>query len=135
MQWLDDKVYTNEFLETLDKESFPLTHRMCTKNKFDTGSIIVRQLKNQEIEHPIYIIIYEERKLKEYHIYSIEVHPNCRLQDYGRRALNKFKETADVITLCCLPEIKLFYKKLGFTEMDDNGLRLIWRKNFRRKND
>jgi hypothetical protein len=134
MRWLDDKIYTNDMLETIDKEQFPLTYRMCSKNKFDTGSIIVRKLIDQEIDHPIWIMIYEERKPKQFHIYSLEVYPSLRLQDYGRKALTKFKENANIITLCSLPESKLFYEKLGFTEYNDNGLCLIWKKNSGRKN-
>ena len=127
MQWLDDKVYTKEFLETLDKETFPLTYQMCSKNKFDTGSIIVRKLINQEIDYPIWIMIYEERKPKEFHIYSFEVHPKHRLHDYGRKALTKFKEIANVITLCSLPESKIFYLKQGFEEQEEN--RFKWQRN------
>lgn len=128
MRWLDDKIYTNEFLETLDKEKFPLTYKMCSKNKFDTGSIFVRKLIDQEIDHPIWIAIYEERKPQQFHIYSLEVYKSYQLQNYGRKALTKFKENAILITLCSLPETKVFYEKLGFKESDDSGLRLIWRK-------
>ena len=126
MQYLEDKVYTKEFLKTMDKETFSLTYQMCSKNKFDTGSIYVRQLKNQEIDHPLLIAIYEERKPKEFHIYSLEVHPTHRLQYIGQKALSKFKEKADVITLCSLPESKIFYEKQGFVEQEEN--RLMWRK-------
>lgn len=126
MQWLEDKIYTKEFLETLDKDNFPLTYQMCTKNKFDTGSIIVRKLINQEIAYPIWIAIYEERKPEQFHIYSIEVHPKHRLKDYGRKLLDKFKETAEQISLCSLPESKLFYEKQGFVEQEEN--RLIWKR-------
>jgi GNAT superfamily N-acetyltransferase len=134
MRWLDDKIYTNDMLEMIDKEKFPLTYKMSSKNKFDTGSIIVRKLIDQEIDHPIWIAIYEERKPQQFHIYSLEVYKSYQLQDYGRRALTKFKENANLITLCSLPETKVFYEKLGFKEADESGLRLIWRKNFGRKN-
>lgn len=134
MRWLDDKIYTNDMLETIDNEQFPLTYKMCSKNKFDTGSVIIRKFIDQEIDHPIWIMIYEERKPNEYHIYSFEVYKSYQLQDYGRKALTKFKENAKLITLCSLPETKVFYEKLGFKEADDSGLRLIWRKNFGRKN-
>lgn len=130
MRWLDDKIYTNDMLETIDKEKFPLTYRMCSKNKFDTGSIFVRKLIDQEIDHPIWIAIYEERKPQQFHIYSLEVYKSYQLQNYGRKALTKFKENANLITLCSLPETKVFYEKLGFKESDDSGLRFIWRKNF-----
>lgn len=129
MQWLDDIIYTNKVLETIDQNKFPLTYKMCKKNKFDTGSIRIRKLINQELDYPIWIMIYEERKPQEFHIYSLEVNKSCQLQDYGRKALTKFKENANIITLCSLPESKLFYEKLGFVENDDNGLSLIWRKN------
>lgn len=134
MRWFNDKIYTNDVLETIDKEKFPLTYKMCSKNKFDTGSVIIRKFIDQEIDHPIWIMIYEERRPNEFHIYSFEVYKSYQLQDFGRKALTKFKEFANVITLCSLPETKVFYEKLGFHELDDNGLRLIWRKNFGRKN-
>lgn len=117
-------------LETIDEEKFPLTYKMCSKNKFDTGSIFVRKLIDQEIDHPIWIAIYEERKPQQFHIYSLEVYKSYQLQNYGRKALTKFKENANLITLCSLPETKVFYEKLGFKEADDSGLRFIWRKNF-----
>lgn len=122
MQWLDDIVYTNEFLESLDKDCFPLTYKMCSKNKFDTGSVIVRKLVNQEIDHPIAIVIYEERPDNAVHIYCIEVHKKC--QGNGRKLIDKFKEKYDKITLCSLPETKLFYIKRGFEESEEN--RMVW---------
>ena len=122
MQWLDDIVYTNEFLESLDKDCFPLTYKMCSKNKFDTGSVIVRKLVNQEINHPIAIVIYEERPNNAVHIYCIEVHQKC--QGNGRKLIDKFKEKYDKITLCSLPETKLFYIKRGFEEREEN--RMVW---------
>ena len=122
MQWLDDVVYTNEFLESLDTDCFPLTYKMCSKNKFDTGSIIVRKLVNQEINHPLAIVIYEERPDNAVHIYCIEVHKKC--QGSGRKLIDKFKEKYDKITLCSLPESKVFYIKRGFEEREEN--RMVW---------
>ena len=34
MQWLDDIVYTNEFLESLDKDCFPLTYKMFKEKNY-----------------------------------------------------------------------------------------------------
>lgn len=122
MKWLEDIVYTNEFTESLDKYCFPFTYQMCSKNKFDTGSVIVRKLVSQEIDHPLAIVIYEERPDNAVYIYSIEVHNKC--QGNGRKLIENFKEKYDKITLRSLPEAKLFYIKQGFEECEKN--RMVW---------
>ena len=122
MKWLEDIVYTNEFTESLDKYCFPFTYQMCSKNKFDTGSVIVRKLVSQEIDHPLAFVIYEERPDNAVYIYSIEVHNKC--QGNGRNLIENFKEKYDKITLRSLPEEKLFYIKQGFEECEEN--RMVW---------
>ena len=125
MRWLEDTPYNETFLSELDKDSFSLTYDMCSKNQY-TGNITVRKLINQEISHPIAIILYEVTAPKKIHIYSFEVHKNYRLQDYGRLLMSKFKEIYNEIVLNSLPETKLFYEKLDFVEQEEN--QMIWRK-------
>lgn len=125
MRWFDDTPYNETFLSELDKDSFSLTYDMCSKNHF-TDNITVRKFINQEIDHPIAIILYEVIAPKKIHIYSFEVHKNYRLKDYGRHLMAKFKEVYDEIELSSLPETKLFYEKLDFVEREENEM--IWRR-------
>lgn len=128
MRWLEEKQYTKEFFEQLDKENYPLTADMCSKNRYELSSwmIVVREFKDQEIPYTTAIVIYREIDNKKIHIFSLEVHKNLRLNNNGRRLLNKFKEDYDEITLSTLPESKLFYEKLGFVEQEEN--QMIWRR-------
>lgn len=130
MRWFDDEEYSKNFLETLDEESFPFTFAMCKKNHFESFSnyVVVRKFINQEISYPLAIIIFEEVNDKEIHIYSLEVHKQYRLQDYGRKILSHFKEHYDKILLHTLDESKLFYIKNKFVEIAENEM--IWKKEF-----
>jgi len=126
MRWFEDKEYSKDFLEELDKESFPLTFDMCSKNDYTQGNKVVRQFINQEISYPLAIVIWEEVAPKEIRIYSLEVHSKYRFQDYGRHILTKFKEVYKSISLCSMPDAKIFYEKMGFVEQEEN--QMIWRK-------
>lgn len=128
MRWYTEQQYPNDFYEHLDKENYPLTADMCSKNRYELLSwmIIVRIFHDQEIPYPTAIVIYREIDLKKIHIFSLEVHKNLRLNNNGRKLLDKFKEDYDEITLSTLPESKLFYVKLGFIEQEEN--QMIWRK-------
>jgi ribosomal protein S18 acetylase RimI-like enzyme len=126
MRWFEDTPYNEAFLSELDKESFPLTFDMCNKNDYTQGNKVVRQFINQEIPYPLAIIIWEEVAPKEIRIYSLEVHSKYRFQDYGRHILTKFKEVYKLISLCSLPDAKIFYEKMGFVEQEEN--QMIWRK-------
>ena len=125
MRFYEDEPYSNKFLGNLDKESFPLTYDMCTKNNY-TNNVNVRQFINQEIPYPLAIVIWEEVAPKEIRIYSLEVHGKYRFQDYGCHILTKFKEAYKLISLCSLPDAKIFYEKMGFDELEEN--QMIWRK-------
>lgn len=128
MRWYDEQQYPIDFLDKLDKENYPLTVDMCSKNRYELSSwmIIVRTFHDQEIPYPTAIVIYREIDPKKIHIFSLEVHKKLRLNNNGRKLLDKFKEQYDEITLSALPESKLFYVKLGFVEQGDN--QMIWRK-------
>jgi len=128
MRWYEEKQYTKEFFEQLDKENYPLTTDMCSKNHYELSSwmIVVREFKDQEIPYTTAIVIYREIDNKKIHIFSLEVHKKLRLNNNGRRLLNKFKEDYDEITLSTLPESRLFYEKLGFVEQEEN--QMIWRR-------
>lgn len=126
MRFYEDEPYSNKFLGNLNKESFPLTFDMCNKNDYTQGNKVVRQFINQEIPYPLAIIIWEEVAPKEIRIYSLEVHSKYRFQDYGRHILTKFKEVYKLISLCSLPDAKIFYEKMGFVEQEEN--QMIWRK-------
>lgn len=126
MRFYEDEPYRAKFLEELDKESYPLTFDMCNKNDYTQGNKVVRQFINQEISYPLAIVIWEEVAPKEIRIYSLEVHSKYRFQDYGRHILTKFKEVYKLISLCSLPDAKIFYEKMGFVEQEEN--QMIWRK-------
>lgn len=128
MRWYDEQQYPIDFLNKLDKENYPLTYDMCKKNRYELSSwlIIVRSFMNQELDYPYAIVIYREETPKRVHIFSLEVHLKLRLNNNGRKLLDKFKEQYDEITLNTLNESKIFYEKMGFIEQGDN--QMIWRK-------
>lgn len=119
-----DNDYSHFLLKQIKKEDFALTYDMCSKNDY-TGCK-VRMLVSQEVWHPLAVIIYKETGDKEITIYSFEVHPEYRNTNIGRRMLTKFKEYANLITLCSLVDAKIFYEKLGFEEQEET--RMIWRR-------
>jgi hypothetical protein len=125
MQYIEDHLFTKDILKTLDKSNYPLTFDMCFKNEF-SSDFMVRFLLNQEISSPLGVVIYKIVSPTEIRIYSLEIHNNFRLQQYGRKLLNLFKETYSTIILSTLPESKLFYLKQDFVEQEEN--RLIWSK-------
>ena len=92
MRFYEDEPYSNKLLGNLDKDNFPLTFDMCSKNDYTQGNKVVRYFINQEIPYPLAIIIWEEVAPKEIRIYSLEVHKKFRLQDFGRHMISKFKE-------------------------------------------
>lgn len=126
MRFYEDEPYSNKFLGNLDKDNFPLTFDMCSKNDYTQGNKVVRYFINQEISYPLAIIIWEEVAPKEIRIYSLEVHKKFRLQDFGRHMISKFKEVYKSISLCSMPDAKIFYEKMGFVEQEEN--QMIWRK-------
>ena len=124
MRMVLDNDYSPFLLKQIKKEDYALTYDMCNKNDY-TGCK-VRMLVSQEVWYPLAVIIYKETGDKEITIYSFEVHPEHRITNVGRRMLTKFKENANMITLCSLVEAKIFYEKLGFQEQEES--RMIWRR-------
>lgn len=124
MRMVLDNDYSPFLLKQIKKEDYTLTYDMCSKNDY-TGCK-VRMLVSQEVWHPLAVIIYKETGDKEITIYSFEVHHEYRNTNIGRRMLTKFKENANMITLCSLVDAKIFYEKLGFQEQEES--RMIWRR-------
>lgn len=125
MRTIEDLPYSRKLVDALDPKDFPLTHKVCT-DTFDGESVTFRMAKEQELDHPVAVVVFEEKTLDSVHIYSLEVHPKCQLLKNGRDLVNLFKTKYKYVDLTTLPESKIFYEKLGFTEEEDNHM--VWRK-------
>ena len=134
MRWYEDKRIEDfdwkQFVNE-NKEHFPLIYNACQKSGYFLNysyPIIVRIYKDQEFKHPTGIAIYEfkTKKPEHIHIYALEVYDQERLHGNGRQLLNSFYETADRISLSCLPEVRIFYEKQGFQEQGE--CRMMWHK-------
>lgn len=125
MQYFDDVPFSKECLVELSQDDFPLTHK-CAKHFQNDDPVVIRILHDQEINHPLAIMMFEEKTSENIHIYSLEVHPNCRYNFYGRRMIDRLKENHTYIDLTTLPESKIFYEKRGFNEEEDGHM--VWRK-------
>ena len=91
MQYFDDVPFSKECLVELSQDDFPLTHK-CAKHFQNDDPVVIRILHDQEINHPLAIMMFEEKTSENIHIYSLEVHPKCRYNFYGRRMIDKLKE-------------------------------------------
>ena len=130
MRWYEDswigafdwRKFVNE-----NKEHFPLIYDMCNKNAYYelfSWTIMVRIFRDQEIDHPTGIVIYDERNKNNFHIYALEVYDQDRLKGNGRYLLKSFLEKGDKVSLSCLPDVRTFYEKQGFKEQGE--CKMIW---------
>lgn len=135
MRWHEDKWFGSMSRDELhkfvadNKEHFPLIYDMCEKNAYFekfSACMFIRIYKNQELDHPTGIVIYDTLEKEKYHIYALEVYDQERLKGNGRYLLKSFLEKADIISLSCLPETKVFYEKLGFKEREE--LEMVWKR-------
>ena len=113
-----------------DDDRFPLTREMCRKNEYEKWHRPPMMQVTYEQENPenvLSIVIYvspdgDESRVR---IYSLEVESSHRSQFWGRRAIDRFKsdDKVEEISLCYLPDAKVFYDKMGFEESGENEMR------------
>lgn len=122
-------VFSKKFIDSLPLERFPLTHAMCDKNAYETH--IPHVLMDLQLRYGklMSVVLYtcQWDGIHGIHVYSFEVTADCRLLDYGTRAMNHLKDTTEKIVLNSLAESKIFYEKMGFSPTSENGY--TWRKD------
>ncbi len=132
MRWHEDK-WIGEFdwrkFVDDNKEHFPLIYAACQKHgyfMFYSWSIMVRIYKNQEIDHPVGIAIYDERAKKDVHIYVINAYNVSEVNnDENRYLLKSFLEKSNKVEVdCCSTDEVEFYAKRSFKLQ--NECKLAW---------
>lgn len=109
-------VYSKGFINTLPRERFPLTYAMCDKNEYENMCphvLMVLQLRYGKLMS----VVLGHRFWDGYDgfkVFSFEVTADCRLLDYGTKAMDYLKSEYQKIQLHSLAESQIFYEKMGF---------------------
>lgn len=121
-------MYSKAFIDTLDREKFPMTVTMCEKNKYDSiGKTVMLHLQLRYGKIMSVAILHPDEIDDNIHIYSFEVTSDCRRLGYGTSAINELKRTYSCIDLSSLNESRVFYEKMGFMSVCSSTF--IWNSN------
>ena len=106
-------VFCKGFINGLSKELFPLTNAMCDKNQYESmGNLVLMVL---QVRYGKLMSVVIGKQIEEgFHVFSFEVTSDCRLMDYGTRAMDYLKSEYSKIRLHSLHESQVFYEKMGF---------------------
>jgi len=106
-------VFCKGFVNGLNKELFPLTHAMCDKNQYESmGNLVLMVL---QVRYGKLMSVVIGKQIEEgFHVFSFEVTADCRLMDYGTKAMDYLKRQYRKIELHSLSESQVFYEKMGF---------------------
>lgn len=120
-------IYSKKFIDTLPMVKFPLTYAMCDKNDYTRMYPDVLMSLQVRYGKLMSLAIYKDLGESAIKLYSFEVTTECHLMNYGTAAMAELMRNYGNISLSSLPESRIFYEKLGFTQ--SGGLTYNWQRD------
>lgn len=116
-------LFNRKFIDGLPTEKFPLTHAMCSKNRYEEFKNPVLMQLQTRYGKLISVILYRVEQPDEIRVFSVEVSSDSRLNGHGTRAIAELQKENGRMYLSSLNESRVFYEKCGFLPVGDSCFR------------